>query len=307
MNDNYTNPFDTIPANDFADALARLPKYVSRLCRVFAKRVDPSLDDVDPDVMLNNIIMKMKANSYSEKDIEKFATVWMKLMIENSDVFYSSMHLRLFSEHFGGTHVAIKGKKGFLKALAHIPDYVAFILSFRMFGDEYDRRFDPDEVLYNLVLKMREHLYTESEISLFVTRWLNEIEDLGEKCNSLMYTYLFGKFVFKHEKCEIQLAENKKCIGCAFAYVPYWFEYLTDTSVNYYLGYDEYDIIPLIINMKEECYPEDEIETLIFIFLEEAANIPHCNYAKHIKNRLLVEAKTEPWLEHYARVFDKFI
>ena len=299
--------FDFAEKKNFAKAKAFIPAYVAWLYDVFTSNCVDAKDYYDPDLVLGNLVRKMRAYcGYFDGDISDFATLWMGEMLKRGKAFYSSMYLRLFGEHFGGTRVNIDGIKNFDKALALIPDYLDYIFAYEGFDDEYSGKFDPDCELYKFIMKMREQGYGEDKVSTFVMRWVNGVEALQKPCNSPIYVYLFNRFVFKHEDFKLDLIENKKSFERAIGYVPKWREYLTDMSVQYHDGYGERDIFDLLTRMHEAGYEKEQIEKLLSSFLEELASVS--SYEVHsLKRDLANYAPKKPWLREYLPVFEMYI
>ena len=297
--------FDFADKKDFARAKAFITEYVAWLYDVFTSNCVDVKDYYDPDLVLGNLVRKMRAYDYPDADITDFATIWMGEMLKRCKAFYSSMYLRLFGEHFRGTRVNIDGIKDFDVALALIPDYLNYIFAYEGF-DEYSGKFDPDCELYKLTTKMREQGYCEDEIVAFATHWVNGVEALQKPCNSPIYIYLFDWFVFKHENFKIDLAQSKKNFEKAIAFIPKWVAYLTDMSVQYHNGYGEYDIFDLLISMHNAGYEKEQMETVLSAFLEELERvIPR--EARHLARNLPHYAEKEPWLREYLPVFEMYI
>ena len=291
---------------DFNCALAYIPTYVSHLCEVYENRGDPGPNDHDPDTELNKLIYKMRKQSYEASKIERFATLWMREMMKRGKAFYSLMYMRLFGEHFGGTRVNIDGIKNFNTALALIPDYLEYIFAYKDFGDEIYYVFDPDQQLYYLICAMREHSYSEDDIRTFVTYWVNAEIASRHPCNSPMYVYLFGQFVFKQEGMTIDIGEGKKSFAAALAFIPRWIEFLTDDSMMYYKGYSMSYIFDIMSRMYHAGYEKEQIETVLSTFLEELErHIP--GEARSLARELPHYAEKEPWLKEYLPVFELYI
>ena len=299
--------FDFADKKDLAKAKAFIPTYVAWLYDVFTSNCVNVKDYYDPDLVLGNLVRKMRAYPYDcpGADITDFATIWMQEMLKRNEAFYSLMYLRLFCEHFQGTQVNIDGIKNFDAALALIPDYLDYIFAYDGFDDEYSVKFDPDCELYKLVSKMREQGYGENEINTFVAHWINGVEALQKPCNSPIYIYLFNQFVFKHENFKLDLIENKKSFGQALCYLPKWVEYLTDMSVQYHDGYSERDIFDLLISMHNAGYEKEQIEKLLSAFLKELAAVSPCE-VNSLQRNLSYYAEKEPWLNDYLSVFEQY-
>ena len=299
--------FDFADKKDFAKSKAFIPAYVAWLYDVFTSNCVYVKDYYDPDLVLGNLVGKMKGyDVYSNDEIIDFATLWIYEMLKRNEAFYSLMYLRLFGEHFRGTQVNIDGIKNFDRALALIPDYLNYIFAYEGFDDEYSGKFDPDCELYKFIMKMREQGYGEDKVSTFVMRWVNGVEALQKPCNSPIYVYLFNRFVFKHEDFKLDLIENKKSFERAIGYVPKWREYLTDMSVQYHDGYGERDIFDLLIRMREAGYEKEQIETILSAFLEELHRVPAYE-ARSLGDDLPYYAQKEPWLNEYLPVFEMYI
>ncbi len=297
--------FDFADKKDFANAKAFVPTYVSWLYDVFTSKCVNIKDYYDPDLVLKHLAEAMQKSGYSDEDITDFATLWVKEMLKQDKVYYSSMYLFLFGEHFGGTRVNIDGIKNFDAALALIPDYLEYIFDYEGFDDEYAVKFDPDCKLYNLIAAMREHGFGEKCVNTFVTQWVNGVETLQKPCNSPIYMYLFNRFFFKHENFKIELTQNKKDFESALSFIPKWIEYLTDISVQYHNGYGEYDVFDLIICMNKEGYEKARIEKLLDTFLAELNRVlPY--EVSCLERNLLWYAEKEPWLNEYLAVFDSY-
>jgi hypothetical protein len=114
--------FDFADKKDLAKAKAFIPAYVAWLYDVFTSNCVNVKDYYDPDLVLGNLVRKMRAYDYPGADITDFATIWMQEMLKRNEAFYSLMHMRLFGEHFGGMRVNIDGIKDFDRALELIPD-----------------------------------------------------------------------------------------------------------------------------------------------------------------------------------------
>ncbi len=291
---------------DFDRALSHIPTYVSHLCEVYENRGDPGPNDHDPDTELNKLIHKMCEQSYEASKIERFATLWMQEMMKRGKAFYSLMYMRLFGEHFGGTRVNIDGIKNFNTALALIPDYLEYIFAYKDFGDELYYVFDPDQQLYHLICAMREHAYGEDDVRTFVTHWMNAAIASGHPCNSPMYVYLLGHFVFRQEEMTMDIGEDKKNFAAALAFIPKWIEFLTDQGMMYYKGYGASDIFELLFRMHKVGYEKEQLEAILSAFLEELASIDPYE-VRCLKRNLPFYAQKEPWLNEYIPVFEMYI
>ena len=290
----------------FINAKAHISAYVAWLDEIYVMKRTPDYENYDPDLVLGNLVRKMRAYDYLDADITDFATIWMQEMLKRNEAFYSLMYLRLFGAHFRGTQVNIDGIKNFDRALALIPDYLGYIFAYEGVDDEYAVKFDPDCELYKLTLKMREQGYGENEINTFVAHWINGVEALQKPCNSPIYIYLFNRFVFKRENFKIDLAQNKKNFERAIAFIPKWVAYLTDMSVQYHDGYCERDVFDLLINMHHGGYEKEQSEAVLSAFLEELDRlIPR--EARSLAASLPHYAEKEPWLTELLPVFDPYI
>lgn len=297
--------FDFSDKKSLQRAKEFVPAYVAWLYDVFTSHCVEVKDYYDPDLVLGNLVRKMRAYDCPGADITDFATIWMQEMLKRNEAFYSLMHMRLFGEHFGGMRVNIDGIKDFDAALALIPDYLNYIFAYEGFDDEYSGKFDPDCELYKLTSKMREQGYGENEINTFVAHWINGVEALRKPCNSPIYVYLFNQFFFKRENFKIDLTQNKKDFERAIGFIPLWLEYLSDMSVQYHDGYSERDIFDLLISMHNAGYEKERIETVLFTFLDELErHIPH--EVRSLTRELPHYAEKEPWLNEYLPVFERY-
>ena len=287
----------------FEKAKACLPSYVLWLSEIYSDARINYHEYYDPDAGLKYVLGEMREVGYSDEDVTDFATLWMQEMMKQNKAFYSLMYMRLFGEHFSGTRVNIDGIKNFDAALALIPEYLEYIFAYKGPGDEYYSVFDSDQQLYELVLAMREHSYSEDNVRTFVMRWINAAIANGHPCNSPMYAYLFNQFIFKHEDMKIDLTENIKSFERALEFIPTWLEFLTNESIP---GYSPRDIIELVIRMHEAGYSDTEIELLLLKFLEALCNISPSD-VQDVKINILIDAETKPWLNRYLPVFDPYL
>ena len=292
---------------NFDRAIELIPTYVSVLCKRWIESQNywgDEPDDRDPDLMLKVLTRMMRSVGYSEENLKTFATAWM-IEIEKSDgVYYSDMYLRLFSEHFDEIPVAIDGIQCFQSALDYIPNYLDFVCGLRMFSDEYEHKLDPDQVLYEIICRMRSHSYSENEVSLFITAWIEAMEDRNECCNSLMHVYLFGEFYFKHENTREKLTKNKISFEKALEYMGNWVFYQMDMGTQYYHGYSEADIIDFVLQMQKSAYSDEEIKIFLAKYFSYMDNF---RLVLCLKNEFLRRLDEEPVLNNYELFLDEQI
>ena len=154
---------------------------------------------------------------------------------------------------------------------------------------------------------MRERGYGEDNVSKFVMSWINAAIASGRPCNSPMYAYLFGKFIFKHEDMEFELPEDVKSFERAIEFIPTWLAFLTNESIQYCKDYNPSNIIELLIRMYEAGYSETEIELLLSKYLDALCDLAPGCIVEDVKDNLLTEAKKNPWLNKYLPLLDQYI
>ena len=217
---------------DFARALAFLPTWL-REARLY-----------DADITLQELVHGMRKVGYAEADVSLFATRFVQ---ERGDaLWYSTMGMQLFSEHMSGAHIDLPGLGDFERAVSLLPTYVDHIVHFDKMVNEYSNRFDPDGVLYSLIVKMRKHDFPEERISRFATEWLRAMEQTGNVCYMRMFAYLFGEFAHTNYPKEDHFEPRRDVIALmdiknlekALDYVPAWMAFLNDGGVQYDFGYD---------------------------------------------------------------------
>ena len=208
---------------------------------------------------------------YSEDEVAIFATRYITQMwdIIEAEVWYSSMHMRLFGEHMSGARVDIPDLGDFEKAIELLPKYVKFIAEFDRVPDKYRNTFDPDAVLYALIEKMREHDFSKEQISRFVSEWMRAMEQTDNTCYMRMHAYLFDEFAHATYLPEnnynlvydITPLNGLKNFERALAYIPKWVEYM-NSQEQYGCGHTpDTCVLEVLEKMRETGYGEEEINT----------------------------------------------
>jgi hypothetical protein len=219
----------------------------------------------------------MRKVGYSVSDISLFATRYISESMMNDKLCYSSMYMRLFSEHKSGAFVNIDGLADFEQAIAFLPTYVDYIIHDCPPVDEYQTLFDPDRVLCNLILKMRIHDFPEKQIARFVHEWMKALEKTGNDSVMRMFSYLCGEYSTTYSSrqtgrkiipVEVQL-DNMKDFEKALDYIPSWMSFINDPVVRYYFGYDSDSIIMRILKiMRDSGYDIGKIEEFLLRAVE---------------------------------------
>jgi hypothetical protein len=250
---------------DFKRALEFLPTWLQKS------------DLYDADNELDELIFCMRKVGYSVSDISLFATRYISESMMNDKLCYSSMYMRLFSEHQSGAFVNIDGLADFEQAIAFLPTYVDYIIHDCPPVDEYQPLFDPDRVLCNLILKMRIHDFPEKQIARFVHEWMRALEKTGNDSVMRMFSYLCGEYSTTYSSrqtghkiipVEVQL-DNMKDFEKALDYIPSWMSFINDPGVRYYFGYDSDSIIMRILKiMRDSGYDIGKIEEFLLRAVE---------------------------------------
>jgi hypothetical protein len=250
---------------DFKRALEFLPTWLQKS------------DLYDADNELDELIYCMRKVGYSVSDISLFATRYISESMMNDKLCYSSMYMRLFSEHKSGAFVNIDGLADFEQAIAFLPTYVDYIIHDCPPVDEYQTLFDPDRVLCNLILKMRIHDFPEKQIARFVHEWMRALEKTGNDSVMRMFSYLCGEYSTTYSSrqtghkiipVEVQL-DNMKDFEKALDYIPSWMSFINDPGVRYYFGYDSDSIIMRILKiMRDSGYDIGKIEEFLLRAVE---------------------------------------
>jgi hypothetical protein len=250
---------------DFKRALEFLPTWLQKS------------DLYDADNELDELIFCMRKVGYSVSDISLFATRYISESMMNDKLCYSSMYMRLFSEHQSGAFVNIDGLADFEQAIAFLPTYVDYIIHDCPPVDEYQMHFDPDRVLRNLILKMRIHDFPEKQIARFVHEWMRALEKTGNDSVMRMFSYLCGEYSTTYSSrqtghkiipVEVQL-DNMKDFEKALDYIPSWMSFINDPEVEYYFGYHSDSIIMHILEiMRDSGYDIGKIEEFLLRAVE---------------------------------------
>ena len=181
-----------------------------------------------PDVELKELIGDMQKAEYPQKEIEAFATCFVKEIMHYEKVFRSSMPLLLFGKHISGVDIDIPGTKKLEKALSLIPDYVDFLTGADAINYFSEGFVDLDATLYSLVQKMRESNYSQEAEVDFASAWFDAIEVQGKLSLMVMRLYLFGRFRYTgevHKTVEI-LNPKWKNFEKALAIIPRYIVYM---------------------------------------------------------------------------------
>jgi len=181
-----------------------------------------------PDIELWELTDDMQKAEYPQKEIEAFATCFVKEMMHYEKVFRSSMTLLLFGKHISGVDIDIPETKKFEKALSLIPDYVDFLTGADAINYFSEGFVDLDATLYSLIQKMRESNYSQEVEVRFASAWFDAIEAQGKLSLMVMRLYLFGRFQYTgkvHKTVEI-LNPKWKNFEKALAIIPRYIAYM---------------------------------------------------------------------------------
>ena len=268
-----TRSINAATKKDFKRALEFIPTWIHGV-RVY-----------DHDEELCWMVKCMRKHGYSEDEITLFATRYINELDIGNTLWYSSMHMQLFSEHVSGARLDIPGLGDFESAVSLLPRYVDYLVHFEGIINEMQDHFDLDHVLYSLINKMRKHGFSEAQINYFATEWINAVEMAGSDSYMRMFAYLFGE-IFQVNSSEERpfkgkiALSNKKDFEKAVSYIPSWMAFLNDFETRFAYGYSpDSAVLTVLKKMCDSRYEAEIIEKFLLRVTECDISLMEIVYA----------------------------
>ena len=227
------------------------------------------------DYDLQEFALNMEELGYSQEELNRFVSCFLKEVSSYEKVLESSMRLLICGKPYYHSDSEVLEYKNFEKALEFIPEYIHF------FTTDYEKYYlcegaaCLDERLHYIMQDMRELNISEAEQLRFAYAWFKEIESQGKMSLALMAVYLSGRFLYDgyQKRTDVLLSGLKsleKALSIIPAYITYTLSYSDpawDDGVGIHLGrmLDRY----LLPTMQEAGYEEGEIDIFKTAFLDE--------------------------------------